>query len=67
VDDELKLKFYVKMRNNFDNIELAKTIISEGVPHVEYYASSGSEETLMLWIFFVLYQVAAFVQKTLMG
>ena len=29
------------MRNNFDNIELTKTIISEGVPHVEYYASSG--------------------------
>ena len=29
------------MRNSFDNIELAKTIISKGVPHVKYYAPSG--------------------------
>ena len=41
MNDELKLKFCVKMRNYFDNIKLAKTIISEGVSHGEYYASSG--------------------------
>jgi len=30
------------MRNNFDNIELSKKIISKEVPHVEYYALSGA-------------------------
>jgi len=29
------------MRNNYDNIELRETKISEGVPHVEYYVIFG--------------------------
>jgi hypothetical protein len=31
----------MKKRKNFDNIELAKPIISKGVPHVQYYDPSG--------------------------